>query len=624
MRRLGIILFLYFLCRLLFFMFYRSYFPVAGVGSFLYLSFIALRFDICAILIINSVFVFFSLLPTPLLGQKWYQRTLTGIFFLTNAFGLAANCADLIYFRFVLKRLTLDAFTNVKRKSDFNDHLGFLITHNWYAFVLFGLLMALLVYLFRKTTQGAGRLETPFIGYATLIKNTGVFILLMGFCVLGLRGGLQLIPISIADAGENVSPRNIPLVINSPFSIFKTVGQEKLNETAYFSKNELYSIYSPVQQASGKPFRKMNVVVIILESFSKEYTKLGKRTSYTPFLDSLMNESLVFTNAYANGKRSAEGIPAILAGIPTLMNEAYNSSIYASNEISSLPGLLKQKGYYSAFFHGGTNGTMNFQSFAGIAGFDQYYGRTEYNNEADFDGHWGIWDEPFLQYFARKQNELKEPFLASVFTLSSHDPYLVPMKYKNKFPEGTLEIHPSVGYSDLALREYFNTVKKAPWFENTLFVFTPDHTGISSDPFYANNVGQYSIPIFFYSHNEKLKGTDSTTAQQIDIMPTILGMLGYDKPYFSLGRNLLDKSQKHFAVNFCNNMFQIYQDKKFMQFDGKSVRGYYDIRTDSLLQNNLAIKPSPQQEQLEKLLKAILQNYSSCVANNRMTLNNLR
>jgi phosphoglycerol transferase MdoB-like AlkP superfamily enzyme len=608
----------------LFFLFYRSYFPVTGIGSFLYLSVIATRFDICAILIINSVFVFFSVLPTPLLSRKWYQQTLAGIFFITNALGLAANCADLIYFRFVLKRLTLDAFTNVKRKSDFNDHLSFLITHNWYAFVLFGLLMALLVYLYRRTSMETEKLGTPFIGYSTLIKNTGVFILLTGFAVIGLRGGLQLIPISIADAGENVSPRNIPLVINSPFSIFKTLCQEKLSEVSYFSKDELHRIYSPVQQPSGKPFRKMNVVVIILESFSKEFTALGKRTSYTPFLDSLMKESLVFSNAYANGKRSAEGIPAILAGIPTLMNEAYNSSIYASNEISSLASLLKQKGYASAFFHGGSNGTMNFQSFAGIAGFDQYYGRTEYNNEADYDGHWGIWDEPFLQYFARKQNEMKEPFLASVFTLSSHDPYLVPAKYKNKFPEGTLEIHPSIGYSDLALREYFNTVRKAPWFDNTIFVFTPDHTGVSSDPFYANNVGQYSIPIFFYSPSEKLKGTDSTTAQQIDIMPTVLGMLGYEKPYFSFGTNLLDKSQEHFAVNFCNNMFQIYKDKQFMQFDGKLVRGYYDIRKDSLLQNNLSVRPSAQQDQLQKLLEAILQNYDDCVVNNRMTLNKLK
>jgi phosphoglycerol transferase MdoB-like AlkP superfamily enzyme len=370
------------------------------------------------------------------------------------------------------------------------------------------------------------------------------------------------------------------------------------------------------------PVKKSNVVIIILESFSKEYTGIGHRISYTPFLDSLMKESYVFNHAFANGKRSAEGIPAILAGVPTLMDEPYNSSAYATNTISSLPNLLKPLGYTSSFFHGGTDGTMNFKSFAAIAGFDNYYGRNAYNNENDYDGHWGIWDEPFLQYFAGKLKVMKEPFLASVFTLSSHDPYLVPQKYEGRFPAGTLEIDASVGYSDFALRRFFETIRLEPWFKNTIFVLSPDHTGISGDPFYANNVGQYSIPICFYLPGGLLKGSDSTTVQQTDILPTLLDLLGFDKPFFAFGKNAFDKTQPHFAVNYWGNTYQLYQGNHFLEFNGKTVTGFFDMKNDSLLQNNMCKTPSATQNQMEILLKAYLQTYIQSLVNNKMTLTN--
>ncbi len=218
---------------------------------------------------------------------------------------------------------------------------------------------------------------------------------------------------------------------------------------------------------------------------------------------------------------------------------------------------------------------------------------------------------------------MKEPFLASVFTLSSHDPYLIPARYAKKFPEGTLEIHASVGYSDYALREFFKKVQSAPWFKNTIFVLTPDHTGISSDPFYSNNVGQYSIPIMFYLPGSLLKGSDSTTVQQTDILPTLLGLLGYNKPFFAFGKNAFDKTEKHFAVNYCGNMYQLYQGDHFLEFDGKKVSGFYNMKNDSLLQNNLYKTPTPVLLQMEKLLKAYLQTYEQSLVNNQMTLTNL-
>jgi hypothetical protein len=622
LKRLSILLLLYFLCRVLFFFFNFGFFRGTGLWEFIRISFFGLRFDITAILLLNVLFVFLSLLPITLIGNRVYQAVLRWIFYLVNAIGLAGNCIDLIYYRYTLKRLNWDIFHTMNSKSDFVNLIPSFARNYWYMIVLYAGLMALLVYLYRRVDRKSENHTLTFIGTGAWMYSFLGFLLACGFWLLGARGGLQLIPLSISDAGEYASPQNIPLVLNSPFSILKSSDQDMLRGMNYFSTARMRSIYSPLHPAFETPARKANVVVIILESFSKEYTGIGHRKSYTPFLDSLMKESYVFNHAFANGKRSAEGIPAILAGIPTLMDEPYNSSAYATNSISSLPNLLKPLGYTSAFFHGGTDGTMNFQSFAAIAGFDKYYGRSAYNNEGDYDGHWGIWDEPFLQFFEGKLTEMKEPFLASVFTLSSHDPYLVPQKYAGRFPEGTLEVHASIGYSDYALRKFFETARSAPWFKNTIFVLTPDHTGISADPFYANNIGQYSIPICFYLPGGLLKGSDSTTIQQTDILPTLLGLLGYDKPFFAFGKNAFDKTQNHFAVNFWGNTYQLYQGNHFLEFNGKSVTGFFDMKKDSLLKNDLSKNPSSEQIEMENLLKAYLQTYEQSLVHNKMTLSN--
>jgi arylsulfatase A-like enzyme len=623
-KRLGLVLFIYFLSRLLFFAFNHGFFRQVGLKEFFYLCICGLRFDISAICILQAPFILLSLVPITYLSSPGWQLMLKVVFLITNAIGIIANCVDLAFYRFTLKRLSWDVFDLTAHKSDFLNLLPSFLSNYWYVFLAIGILFALLLFLYQRIANNGTEAKMIYVSPQGWIMNFMAFLLLLGCWLLGFRGGLQLIPIGIADAGEYTSVANIPLVINSPFSLLKTSTLQEIHPSHYFNATERKLIYNPVQPGARGPFQKKNVVIIILESFSKEFTGLGHRISCTPFLDSLMKESYVFDHAFANGKRSAEGIPAILAGIPTLTDEPYNSSLYASNDLSSLPALLKPYGYSSAFFHGGSNGTMNFLSFASIAGFDAYNGRNEYNNEADFDGHWGIWDEPFLHYFGQKLGTMKEPFLASVFTLSSHDPYLIPEKYKARFPPGEHEILASVLYSDFSLQQLFREIRKTSWFENTLFVFTPDHTGVSYDPFYSNNVGQYEIPLFFYTPDKKMKGTNPVTIQQIDILPTLLHLLGYDKPFFSFGRNALDSSQVHFAINYSGGMFQLYQGDYFLQFDGKRTTGFYNFKKDSLLRHDIRSQEPDPLERMEKLIKAVLQSYQESLVTNRMTLNKLK
>lgn len=619
LKTLLFLLGVYFVCRIIFYFFYLDYFSELSVVELIKILFVGLRFDVSAIIAINALFILLFLFPSSLKNKDWYKALLKYVFIITNSIALFAGCADLAYFRYTLKRTTFDVFTFIGTGNDIAQLLPVFVIDFWYVFCIW---IIFVVILFRGYVKlNTVNTEPSPTNLKTILIELFVLTFTIGLSIIGFRGGLQLIPIYNVTAAEYTSAHNIPLVLNTPFSIIKTADQPQITELNYFTDAELKKLYSPKQNGKTELFKPKNVVVLILESFSKEYIGFyNKGKGYTPFLDSLMHQSLVFTNAFANGKKSAEGIPAILAGIPTLMNEPYASSIYGSNSINSLANLLKTKGYTSAFYHGGTNGTMNFKEFCSIAGFDNYYGRTEYNNEVDYDGHWGIWDEPFLQYFARQLNVTRQPFVASLFTLSSHHPYKIPDVYQNIFKDKGSSINKCVHYTDYSLKKFFETARKMPWYNNTLFVITADHTGISYSDYYGSSMGIYTIPIVFFDPGEKLKEIDATLTQQIDIMPGVLDYLNYPKPYFAFGKSMFDTTQTRFNVNYLNNIYQYIDTTHLLQFDGKQTTALYNHPKDSLLMTNLLPNNEIDKHKIENLLKAYIQTYNNCLMHNKMKI----
>jgi phosphoglycerol transferase MdoB-like AlkP superfamily enzyme len=302
------------------------------------------------------------------------------------------------------------------------------------------------------------------------------------------------------------------------------------------------------------------------------------------------------------------------------MNESFIQSPYSSGKYTGIAGILKEKGYTTAFFHGGTNGTMGFDAYTKLIGFEHYYGRSEYNNEKDYDGKWGIRDEEFFQYMAQTLKQTKEPFLAALFSLSSHHPYFVPAKYSNIFRKGHLPIQQSVMYSDHALRMFFYTASKMKWFENTLFVITADHTSEGYYPFYQSNVGQYAIPMLFFRPGNQLTGKSDRLAQQTDVMPTVLNYLGYEKGYLAFGSDILDTtgSQPRFSVHYISGLYGMMKDGYYIEYDGQKTTSLFDLKNDLMQRNNLAGRVPEVQGRLEKFLVAYLQQYNNRLIENRL------
>lgn len=621
--QLLLLLAIYFISRCCFTLINARQFSDLSVREFLRLCFYALRYDLSALFALNALYFVLLLLPLPLWKWPRWEKLTQVVFVAVNVIALLFEISDWAYYPYNFKRATADVLNMITRKGDFWNLLpGFLVDY-WYVPIA----CVLLIFLFIKINKRICK-ATPLVPRAATF-NTWLFSLLQlirlavvtGIGVIAIRGGLQYIPIGLRNAVQVTDSKFVPIVLNTPFSIINSYATPALEEVVYMPEAVATQYIQTRKDYASGNFRPKNVVLLILESFSKEFTKLGGRQSYAPFLDSLMDHSLVCTQAYANALHSAEGIPCVIAGIPTLMEEPFPTSNYGTNRINALPGLLRNKGYHTAFYHGGTNGTMSFDIFASAAGYDHYFGRTEYNNEKDYDGNWGISDEPYLQYFARQLHATPQPFMASVFTLSSHPPYSIPPAYKGKLPQGRLPIQPLIAYTDIALQRFFAVASQQEWFRNTLFVITPDHCSPqNTGGYYKDKMGHYAIPLIFYAPGDTaVRGVISEPVQQLDILPSVLDYLHYDKSFFAFGNSIFRKSAPRFVVNEISGAYQWLMNGYLLRTNEIKPTGLFRFPEDSSCRNNL-LKAQPVMADSALLhLQAFIQVYRNALIHNKLT-----
>lgn len=618
----------YQIARLLFWIFNKNLIPVGGVAEYLNLAYRGIAFDTTAILYVNSLFILLSLFPLFINTKRTYQKFLFYFYFITNGIAYALNFGDFVYFKFSQARLTTAAMNVAQNESNIGKVFITSILEHPLVLVWFVVLLALWIFLYQKVKV---KIQKPvkLVPYFTfsLLSLALTALLVVG----GIRGDFRhsTRPINLVDANRHVSkPAQANVVLNSVFSFFRTMNTNNFREVHFvddrFIEDNIHP-YKMYKRENVDP--KPNVVIFILESFSKEYSGAFNKNnsikdfvSYTPFFDSLATESLIATNAFANGRQSIHGMSSVLAGIPSL-KDAFTSSPYSNQKIQSIVSVSNDLGYDTSFFHGAPNGSMGFLGFGNILGFDHYYGKTEYDNDADFDGMWGIWDEPFFQFFAKTLNQKKSPFMATLFSVSSHHPFKIPEKYNGKFKKGPLEIHEPIGYTDFALKQFFKTAEKMPWFQHTIFVFVADHTNQVAYPEYEKALNRFAIPLLFYSPNPKyhLKGEIREPAQQIDIYPTLADLMGYNKKIRSWGRSLVaEQKEDLMIINSDSINEQFFIGNYIYLFNGKDVTGIYDIEDKALEKNLLNKVDNPEIQRGILLSKAWYQDYMDRVINRKL------
>ncbi|MDX1446656.1 LTA synthase family protein [Lishizhenia sp.] len=606
----GIALVLLSITRIIFF--FANY---ASFEAWVFKDFIVgIWFDIISVSLLSlPLFVWTNLPMKKAFKESLVHKIIQYFLFLVLVVGiLAFNLMDVEYFKFTSKRSTVDLFSILGAGNDFNQLVFSFIKDFWLLILCFILLLILSIITYNKTI---GKREITEVEWT---KDSISFVAILGLLIILGRGGVGLRPAGILSAAQYTSMQKTALVLNTPFTMIKSYGKKGFTKKNYFTEDEISRKFSPnypLMHAQSLP-ENTNVVVLILESFGKEW--IGPK--YTPFLDSLMQESLYFNQAFANGKKSIEAMPSIFAGIPSWSDNPYISSPYGDNNIATLITALSKKGYSSAFYHGATNGSMRFDEFSSLAGFQHYYGRNEYPNPEHFDGTWGILDEFFNPWAAKKMSELSQPFVTGLFTLSSHHPYYIPEAYEDQIPPSKYPIARSVAYGDISLRKFFEQAQKETWYNNTLFVLVADHTPSGSSSYYKHRIGMYQIPIVFF-HPQKLLGTGlhPQIMDQIDIYPSLMDVLTKDKAMYAFGQSYADTNNAE-ALYYLEGTYMYLKNGYMLSFSQDEAKALYNYQLDTLARHD-SLRYYPQiVEEMTEDIKARIQVYNNDILSNQMKL----
>jgi len=596
-----------------------SIFPEISISNYFTIFTQGIRYDITALLYLNSIFILLHFLPVKLLLNKLFNKFLLLLFISTNLFGIIISLIDVAFYKFNSKRIDAEV---LGMKGTIPLMIGSFLKDYWYLLIIFILLVYLVFKLYNSTNVFV------LSEKKVLFKKTISFIFLCGLITLGLRGGIQYRPIKPAFASSLIKMELAPLITNSPFTFLFSLSKRSLKEKKYFTQNQLDQLF-PIKQSISPSLNitdNVNVVYIILESFSAEFVGyLNNGKGHTPNLDKISKQSLTFTNAFANGRRSSQGLVALTLGFPSLMDEPFMHSLYLNNNIYALPRLLNKKGYHNSFFNGSGKKMLAWEEYIGQAGFDNYYSKESYPNSAHDDGHWGIYDHYFLNYFKEKLSTFQEPFFSTFFSISSHHPYLIPDSLENEFGDAGTFLS-SLKYTDWALGEFFKNAQEEPWFDNTVFIITADHTNGAAwklpgdkNSTSTNSVGIYKIPILIYSPKWIKPDTLHKPIQQLDLFNTVLDLVNYQGEFYSFGKSVLSFND-NLVFQYVSGVYQLIKGDYILLFSDEKSFFLYNYKNDPELSNNLLHTKSVVLKSMEKMIKAIIQRYQVTLSSNSMKL----
>ena len=616
-RRLGLVLFVYFLIRLTFFADHRRIFADSPLADILGAFVRGVRFDLSAIAYTNMPFILLSLAPIALLARNWYQRTLQTLFVIVNAIFVVMQTGDIAYFPFTGTRVTMDIFSLTGEATAQADQL-FL---NFAGLTIIGLTLIACLALFYPKQRKAAPSER------TWGRASGVVSVALLLTVIAARGGLQKKPLNPIHAFSSGDHEIGILTLNTSFTLIHSPRERGLTPVKYFATEAevdslLAAPYGYAERArSIAPSAPQNVVLLILESFGTEFWGGTDREQpeLTPFLDSLSQHGVLYTNAFANGRRSMDALPSILLGVPLYLGRSIAVSGYQGNQWMGLGHYLEQVGYHTSMFHGAVKGTMYFDAIAAMAGIREFYPLERFPadvQESGFDGNWGLYDEPALVFDAKELSTFPQPFFSTLFTISTHQPYVVPSQYRAILPKGSREIHQSVAYVDFAVRRFFETARKQPWYENTLFIVTGDHTAPLRSPRYDTPLGRYMVPVLLYHPRNRLPALDSSRiVQHVDLFKTVLDYAGARPlrvPAF--GRSLFANVAGE-AVLATDEVFWMVRTEGVLERLPNGQERTLSYRREATGRDSGALTPEQAAEMSRKLL-AYVQHFTMGMINN--------
>lgn len=627
----GLLLGFYALLRLGFLLSNLPFFEDAAASDIAMAFVYGLRFDIAALIGLNILPMVLYNGPFPT-RSRLYMGIVFAIFAVLNLFGVLINLADYRHYPAVQRRLLNEPWEDTSELVGmfpqwYHEH-PVLVIGGLAAGALFVVMLFFAVrYLMRRIPGKNTQPRLIFCG-----------LLMIGLGVLGIRGGFQEGILRPADAFKHSSSFAVGyLTLNSayttvssrvlrPIQLVEKMPEDEaravVREMLFSADEELVDPDYPFmrKKTPSEPMRKLNVVILLMESWT--WANVGPQPeggTRTPEFDALTEDGLLFTSFLSTGHKSNAAVPSILTSVPSLFRQPVIGSREELTRFRGLGSILKEHGYSTSFHYGVDKTIMGFDAYAALAGYDKYFSVEDYpeTGETVHDGRWGIFDELYFLFTVDRMDELPKPFTSLVFSMSPHDPYILPANRKEMFAEYESETgyQQLLRYSDFALGRFFEAARERPWFDNTVFLITADHTRFSPPNSYYESV---HVPLLIYAPGIVEPGRDETIGSQADILPTILDLLHVPTVHASMGRSMLDRAERRGPVVYREQGFGIFGNDLVLVNDLETDMGLYRYRDDIYFQQDLQHEQSDAADDLRKRLYAYLQIVTNTVRNDRV------
>ena len=469
--------------------------------------------------------------------------------------------ADIAYYAYVKRHITQE-LRLILHDTFFILQMGL----NSYKFALlsFAGFSALLFFLWRKAFP-KNLFKSSSVG---IIKRLAVFFLVFLTLAIGLRGGTQRKTIHVINAFVTGNPSQGNLILNGAYSALRSFDQrpsvshefyhpeqllKQSDEFGLYKQNKKYAFQHAFNHTNPN---KLNVVIVLLESWSYKYIDAlaGNNYGITPNFDKLIQEGLSFNRFYSAGQRSIEGLQAVLTGVPLLVDLPRLGWGLENSKFSRLGSILQKHNYHTMFAQSSRRTSFHIDSISAAAGFKNYFGREDMTLELNYanpDSFWFGWDHETFNKVNSYLSNINEPFINFTFTGSTHSPYgTLPTEFL-KYPHSTdteYGFMNTLFYADWALGQFMEKARKQPWFDNTVFFFTADHTLGAYRK--GNTLDQFHIPLLIYSPKHIKPGVNNAISSHLDIMPTVIDLLKLPDTFSAVGQSLLRKKNDNSAVAY--------------------------------------------------------------------------
>lgn len=596
-----------------------------------------LPYDFKAASYFNLPFLLMRFLPFSFVTGRRYMRISNIAYGVGNTLMLILAIGDIPYFAFSGARLRWQGLLDLLGDTSMLGVLASYSLDYWWAFLLgLGVIASIWIVGFKPK---ADRATMPVNKVKKRrVLRTSASLLCLGLSFLCLRGGVSKHPLTLITAFDYITDlRQYNIVLNTPFSVITTIGAshtvavydfytpEQLSHIRSSLHHPIPAVDSLLSAQHGK-----NIVIINLESggsvwldtlaVNKEYAARNLQ----PFLNDLAGRSLAVRHTMGAGVRTIEGLTSIFGGFPTYGTLLYLSSPYSTDVLDAHPALLREMGYDTKYYYGGSHGAFSIDQLLGVAGFSEVTCKQKLSDELSAHGTWGVYDHELAEYAARDMSSLRQPFYAGMLTLQPHAPYETPDGIESVNDES--EMLAAVQYSDYAVRRFFEEAAKQPWFDNTVFIITADHgfRDLRNTDFMTHYLRDH-ITFLIYAPDGSIKPriVEDRVLSQFDIGPTVLDIAGYPKDYVALGRSLFDpEAGGGFAVSFNSDTYIIYGPNYTLLLppDMRSIAGVYDHKSDPTLSHPLSAPYPAEVDSLLTLGRAFIQDYSDRLRNNHMSI----